>query len=331
MGNMLKEPQIVAEAREAQKGWNWFLELLAFVGVFLVSSIALTIAATPLTMVMMYKNADYQAALTSGDQNKILEVAAQISSSDATMIISLFADIVMILVVILFCKLLQKRRVRTIGFVKEGAVKEYLMGLLAGFLVFSATVLICMLTGALKFEGLSDSFAPGMFILYVLGYMIQGMAEEVLCRGYFMVSIARRYPFVAAAVINAVFFAALHLSNPGITPLAFINLSLFGIFASVYFIKRGNIWGIGAFHSIWNLVQGNFYGIKVSGLTSNCTVFDTAFVEGKEFFNGGSFGMEGGIATTIVLVVGIIVLCLMKKKETAETIENVETTENAEA
>ena len=89
MGNMLKEPQIVAEAREAQKGWNWFLELLAFVGVFLVSSIALTIAATPLTMVMMYKNADYQAALTSGDQNKILEVAAQISSSDATMIISL--------------------------------------------------------------------------------------------------------------------------------------------------------------------------------------------------------------------------------------------------
>lgn len=315
MSNMLEEPQIVAEAREAQKGWNIFLELVAFIGVFLVSAIALSIAAAPASMVMMYLNADYQAAIASGDQNKIIEIATQISGSDAMQIISLFADIVMILVVILFCKLLQKRRVRTIGFTKKGMVKEYFAGLLAGFVAFSATVLICVLTGALKFEGLSATFAPGMFILYVLGFMIQGMAEEVLCRGYFMVSIARRYPLVVAAVLNAIFFAALHLTNPGITLLSFINLSLFGVFASVYFIKRGNIWGIGAFHSIWNLVQGNFYGIKVSGLATSCTVFETTFTSGKEFLNGGSFGMEGGIATTTVLVIGIVVLCLMKKKE----------------
>ena len=315
MSNMLEEPQVVAEAREAQKGWNWFLELIAFVGVFFVSGIALTIAAMPVSMIMMYGNADYQAAAASGDQNKLLEVVNQISSSDGMMILSLFAEIVMILIVILYCKLLQKRRVRTIGFVKKGAVKEYLVGLLAGFLFFSATVLICVLTGALKFEGFSASFAPGIFILYLFGYLIQGMAEEVLCRGYFMISFARRYPLVVAAVVNAVFFAALHLNNPGITPLAFINLALFGVFASVYFIKRGNIWGIGAFHSIWNLVQGNFYGIKVSGLTSNCTVFETTSVAGMELLNGGDFGMEGGIATTLVLAVGIIALCLMKKKE----------------
>lgn len=315
MSSMLKEPQVVAEAREAQKGWNWFLELVAFVGVFLVSGIALTFIMMPVSMVMIYGNADYQAAVAAGDQNKIMEIANQISNSDASMIISLFGDIVMILVVILFCKLLQKRRVSTLGFIKKNAVKEYLIGLLAGFLFFSATVLICLLTGSLKFEGFSDSFAPGIFILFLLGYLIQGMAEEVLCRGYFMVSFARRYPIVAAAVINAVFFAALHLTNPGITPLAFINLALFGVFASVYFIKRGNIWGIGAFHSIWNLVQGNFYGIKVSGLTTSCTVFETTFVDGRELLNGGSFGMEGGIATTLVLAAGTIALCLMKKKE----------------
>ena len=310
MCNMLKEPQVVAEAREAQKGWNWFLEFIAFIGVYYVSGIALMIVAIPAGMVMMLTNADYQEY-----QSKIMEISSQISGSDIAMIISLIAEIMMILVVILFCKLLQKRRVSTLGFTKNGAVKEYFVGLLTGFVAFSATVLICVLTGALKFEGVSAGFTPGLFILYVLGFMIQGMAEEVLCRGYFMVSFARKYPIVAAILANALFFAALHLSNPGITPLAFINLALFGIFASVYFIKRGNIWGIGAFHSIWNLVQGNFYGIKVSGLTTRCTVFETAFVDGKELLNGGSFGMEGGIATTLVLVVGIIVLCLMKKKE----------------
>lgn len=315
MGNLLEQPQAVEEAREAQKGWNWFLELLAFVGVFFVSTLVLSFAMAPATAVLIFGNAEYRDALASGDQSRIMEVAMQISSSDVTMIISLFADIVMILVVILFCKLLQKRRVMTLGFVKEGALKEYLIGLIAGFLFFSATVLICVLTGAIKFEGISEKFAPGMFLLFCVGFMIQGMAEEVLCRGYFMISFARRYPIAVAAVINAVFFAALHLGNPGITPLAFINLSLFGVFASVYFIKRGNIWGIGAFHSIWNLVQGNFYGIKVSGMTTSCTVFETTIVEGKEFLNGGSFGMEGGIATTLVLIAGTVVLCLMKKKE----------------
>ena len=64
--------------------------------------------------------------------------------------------------------------------------------------------------------------------------------------------------------------------------LAFINLTLFGVFASLYFIKRGSIWGIGAFHSIWNLVQGNFWGLSVSGGATECSVFRTTMVEGRD-------------------------------------------------
>lgn len=59
--------------------------------------------------------------------------------------------------------------------------------------------------------------------------------------------------FSAAVIANSVIFAALHLLNPGVAPLAIVNLILFGIFASCYFIRRGNIWGIGALHSVWNL------------------------------------------------------------------------------
>ena len=91
------------------------------------------------------------------------------------------------------------------------------------------------------------------------------------------------------------------------------NLTLFGVFASLYFIKRGSIWGIGAFHSIWNLVQGNFWGLRVSGGATECSVFRTTMVEGRDIINGGAFGPEGGLAVTVVLLAGICVL-LRKKK-----------------
>ena len=108
----------------------------------------------------------------------------------------------------------------------------------------------------------------------------------------------------AAALANALLFAMLHLGNDGVSPLALINLTLFGIFASVYFIKSGNIWGIGAFHSIWNLAQGNFYGIRVSGIVTTCSVLASSRVEGRSLINGGSFGLEGGLAVTVVLLAG---------------------------
>ena len=56
----------------------------------------------------------------------------------------------------------------------------------------------------------------------------------------------------------------------------------------------------------WNFVQGNFYGIPVSGLNNMDTIFQTTMVEGKERMHGGAFGMEGGFAVTIVLLLGIV-------------------------
>ncbi|MDE7285532.1 MAG: CPBP family intramembrane metalloprotease, partial [Lachnospiraceae bacterium] len=209
---------------------------------------------------------------------------------------------------LLFCKLIQKRNPVTLGFRKKGAFKEYLIGLATGFLVFSAAVLICVVTGAMKIEGISETFGIGMFVLFMLGFMIQGMAEEVLCRGYFLVSLGRRNSMWAAIMLNALAFAALHLLNDGISVLAFANLVLYGVFISIYFIKRGNIWVAGGFHSVWNLAQGNIYGILVSGMGTDCTLLKSMSMENMKIINGGAFGLEGGLAVTIVLLAGTIFL-----------------------
>lgn len=314
----LEKPEAVREAAEKKRGMHWALELLVFVAVFFVGEIAELFLLLPGILIMMFTNTDYINASLTGDISRLMEISNQISASDTYLILSLFATLGMIVIAFLFCRFLQKRPLRTLGFRREGIFKEYIIGIAAGFLVFSAAVLLCVLTGALELGGMSPGFSAGIFLLFTVGFMIQGMSEEVLCRGYFMVSVARRYPVVIAILANALFFAALHLLNQGISVLAFLNLVLFGVFASVYFLKRGNIWGVAAFHSVWNLVQGNFYGIRVSGMEMQCSVLQSDMVAGKEIWNGGAFGLEGGLAVTIVYVVGIAVLLCMKGKESVQ-------------
>lgn len=308
MDFQLEKPQVVIKSQEAQKGMNWFLEILVFVAVFVVSSIAQLLFMIPGELLLIAQNEDYQAAVAANDLEKATEAAMQIGSSDLYMFFSLVATIGMTVVVLLFCRLIQKRKPDTLGFTREGAVKEYLIGLGIGFVMFSSAVLICVAAGAIRIKGLSETFSTGMFILFLVGFMLQGMSEEILCRGYIMVSIGRRYSMWVAVFSNSVIFAALHLLNAGISVLAFINLVLFGVFASLYFLKRGNIWGIGALHSIWNLVQGNFWGLRVSGIVTQCSIFSSTMIEDKNIINGGAFGPEGGLGVSVVLLVGIGVL-----------------------
>lgn len=319
----LKKPRIVAEAAGGRKGLNIVLEILVFIAVFLVSSIAEMIIMMPVQLVLMFTDSNYINSAVNGDMAGVMEAANALTQSNAMTITMLFSNAGIILVVLLFCKLIQKRKVTTVGFQKPGMWKEYLSGLGIGFVIFTVAVLICVITGALKLQGLSSSFSIGIFVLFLLGYLVQGMAEEVLCRGYFLVSVSRRYPLAVGIAANALLFAALHLLNDGISVLAFINLVLFGVFASIYFIKRGNIWGVGALHSIWNLAQGNFYGIRVSGMQTSCSVLTSEMVAGRELINGGDFGLEGGLAVTIVLVLGSLILLMTRQQRYAEEPEKV--------
>jgi membrane protease YdiL (CAAX protease family) len=148
------------------------------------------------------------------------------------------------------------------------------------------------------------------------------MSEEVILRGYFMVSVASRAPMLVAILANSLIFALLHLLNNGITALSMVNLALFGVFASVYTLKSNSIWGICAIHSIWNFAQGNIFGIAVSGSRIDTSVFSFTPTKAGALINGGSFGLEGGLAVTAVLFIGLIATMLVKGRSEKITVHN---------
>lgn len=316
----LQKPDMVAEAAKTG-GKNVFVEILMFLAVFLVAQILVSIPVSMVTTPMLLSSEEYMEVAMTMDSEKLMEISMEVAMSDPVLITNLFATSLMILTAMLFCKLIQKRKMTTLGFKKPGMWKEYGVGMLIGFGMMAAIVGIGALTGALELQFNSEittGASLGLLVTVFAGFLIQGMSEEVLCRSYFLVSLARKDGKVwLGIIVSSIAFGALHLGNAGIAPLALVNLVLFGIFAGVYFVKRGNIWGIAAIHSIWNFAQGNIFGILVSGNDFGVTVFEATINEEMTLINGGDFGLEGGILTTIVLAVATLITLQTKQKDVA--------------
>lgn len=290
----------IIETAATTKKRNIFIIILIFIALYLISSLASSlIAIMPLTLYFVFSSGTHASASTS--------------VSDWMNIISLFITAVPIIVILIYCCKIEKRRIITLGFVKKGAFVEYVAGLGIGLLMFTAAYAIILVSGESKFTGFNPEVSFGMVFLFFLGFLIQGASEEIMLRSYFFVSGAANSNVIVSLIVSSGFFAALHLLNPGISPLAIVNLFLFGVFAALYFLRRGSIWGICAIHSIWNFAQGNIFGCEVSGMGMENSLILTAKQSGT-LWSGGAFGPEGGIGVTIVLTAGILILTFMKNK-----------------
>lgn len=258
----IKCPGVVEEARRAQKGRHWLVELLAFVTVYIIAVFGEMLILLPGEMALLYTNADYQAAAAASDMEKLADVSVQIAASDGYAVLKLFATAAMILLVILFCRGFQKRSMSAIGFVRDGIPKECGVGIAAGAAAAVLASVVQIVSGSSLMDGVFAGVAPGMAVLFFLGYLVQGMAEEVLYRSYLMVSLGRRYPMFAAVLVSAVVSALPYASGMGENPFAFINALLFGIFAALYFVQRGSIWGIAAFHAVFGYVRDIVFAVQ---------------------------------------------------------------------
>lgn len=287
-------------------------QILMFIIVFFVASLVGSIPA------MIVSVNEVMAGIQSGMPMEELDnLEEQLMNSRSYMYASLFGTILSGIVVILYCRFIQKRSLRTIGFEKKHVLRNYVIGMLIGFIMFSAVVGISAITGAIKIEGISSDFGLvtlGYILIFLLGYIFQGAEEEILTRGYLMVNVGAKHKTITAIIVSAVVFSLLHIANTGVTVLSLINIALIGAFFGLYIICFDNIWGACAIHSIWNFTQGHIYGIKVSGMSTFESIFNVTNIQGKELINGGAFGAEGGIATTIVIVLSIALLLIYMKK-----------------
>ena len=285
---------------------NLILQSLIFLAVFITLEIAESIGMVIGIMPRLMDWAREQMAATGNlDQMEMTEKLNNMLLDPANTHIMLIATGLGTLVILLFCRVIEGRKLCTLGFFKEKAGLQYLCGLGIGFLMFSCVVGLAYIFGGLQFEG-RENFS-GMLFVILIGFGIQGMSEEVTCRGYFMTTVLRHHNVWWAVGLNSLFFGLMHGANDGFSLFALFNLILYAVMISLYTLRTNSLWGSCAIHSIWNFAQGNFYGLPVSGIDSGESVFRMS-LKGSALINGGDFGLEAGLPTTIVMTVCIVIL-----------------------
>ncbi len=243
-------------------------------------------------------------------------ISTRIATMPRVMIPSLFATVFGTITSIVYVRGFEIRRASTMGAVREKAVPHYIVGILVGVGLISAIDLLSVAFGANSLSvGKDINF--GLITLYLLGFLVQGMSEEFIFRGYLLTSIGGKAPASVAIAISSVGFMLAHAMNPGFGIMPIINLTMFGVFAALYMLYTGDIWGVCAIHSFWNFTQGSIWGISVSGSGSAESVIYTTAESSHGFLTGGKFGIEGSIFTTVVLAAGIAVLVVLTQKKAA--------------
>jgi membrane protease YdiL (CAAX protease family) len=219
---------------------------------------------------------------------------------------------IILLVLAVLCAWLCQRFLEDLPFRAFGAsftknwAKDLFSGLALGAASILLAVLIAYILGGMRFE--FNQAASSAAIFETLGisfliFFIGSAAEEAYFRGYILQTFARADLAWLAIAFTAIFFSYGHFNNPNVSFLAKLNTAIAGVWFGVAYLKTRNLWFPFGIHFAWNWLQGAIFGIPVSGITELAPA--PLFLEtekGSDFFTGGNYGIEGGLACTIAIV-----------------------------
>jgi len=236
-------------------------------------------------------------------------------------LLPLYGFVVFFVVALLYCKLIEKRSIKLMGFNRKWI--DYIVGGIVAILLLAVIVCICCAAGALSFEGFASDFDAVYLIALFAGFAIQSLAEETICRGLLLRSLSPKTSLPIAVFVSSTAFAMPHLSSileedAQFAAIGVINLYLVSTVFSLLYLLRSNIYIVGGLHCMWNFVLGGVMGLSVSGGDSIENTVLSLNVNVENILSGGSYSLESSIITTAALGITAIILIIFCRKRGIE-------------
>lgn len=205
-----------------------------------------------------------------------------------------------------FGRLVERRRVDELSLAGMG--RELGLGLAVGAGLYAGCVLILMVLGIYRIEGLN----PWVFLLPAVAMALSsGIFEELLFRGVLFRTVEDVFGSWVSLAVSSLVFGFVHLINPAATVMGavFISIEAGLLLAAAYMVTRRLWLGIG-FHIAWNYTQSGIFSGIVSGNDSDPGLI-RASIDGPLALTGGSFGLESSlVAFLLCTATGLILLAI---------------------
>lgn len=243
--------------------------------------------------------------------------------SDTVMdLLKYYGMIVVLGVSVLYWKLTEKRKLSEMGVTKH--IGGWFVGALIGVGLLTVCAAAIMLTGSIRFEGLSKDANIPMLMLMLGGYAVQSSAEEFLCRGLVLCSLKDKVAMPVAIAASTFVFTFNHWGNfSGSEPKYIFSGVLCLIVISCVFsfitLRTKSIWAACGLHSFWNFCLCCVLGLNLSGSEGASAAFIDMRSVGENLLNGGAYGIEASIISDFIIAVlaavtGYMALCKNKEE-----------------
>lgn len=185
--------------------------------------------------------------------------------------------------------------------------KDFWVGCLFGFLAISGTLLAMFLLHAFRITGFA---LHGKAILsaltgWAIAFLMVGLCEEFLNRGYLQYTLACGIGFWPAAFVMSGFFAFGHAFNPHETLTGVASVVLFGLLLCLFLRRSGSLWCAIGFHAAYDWGQ-TLFGVPDSGIAPYHNLFSSTF-SGPHWLTGGIAGPEASVLTPLALALVAVV------------------------
>jgi membrane protease YdiL (CAAX protease family) len=185
--------------------------------------------------------------------------------------------------------------------------------LVIGFVVGFASLALAV---AIAFKGLHFSLTTAGLMPTVRSLigsavllLVAALAEEAMFRGYGLQTLSRAKLAWLGVLLTSVPFGLVHLSNPNVVPfVTFANTALAGIWLAAAYLRTRSLWLPLGVHWAWNWALGWFFGLPISGINLVSNPLLQGEESGPKWLTGGSYGIEGGVACTIALIIVTVFL-----------------------
>ncbi|GBC77507.1 hypothetical protein HRbin08_00985 [bacterium HR08] len=201
---------------------------------------------------------------------------------------------------------LDRRPFRSLGLQwRERGWWEYTagFGLAAGMM--TALVLATGLLGRLHLSWAERPLGEtirGMLTAFLF-FNVAAAFEELLFRGYPLQTLLLDVPPAIAVSAPSLLFGLGHMGNPNASTLGVCNTVLAGVWLSIAYLKTRRLWLPIGLHAGWNFTMSAIYGLTVSGIQERIGAsLCRAVQDGPAWLTGGSYGPEGGLLATGVLI-----------------------------
>lgn len=232
---------------------------------------------------------------------------------------------------------IERRPTSVYGLGGTRKLPHFLAGLAWGVTCLSLLIFTLWKTGLLVIDSRllfgTPAFRYGA--LWLIGFLLVGLLEEYLTRGYLQYTLARGLTsiykwafhtrqstalgFWTAALIFSILFGLGHGNNPGESPIGLLSAGLASMVFCLSLWRTGSLWWAIGFHASWDWAQSFLYGVADSGTMVQHHLLATHPV-GKPILSGGATGPEGSLFILAILsLIAVIIFFTLPRTQQNST------------